>query len=168
MTRLPHRPTRLLAHQHQQELRSSPANQPAPLPDHNTWECDTSLRWWVDHLAHSATVNAVDRAWLQGIGTTVGSVALRASADRANRIDPELTAFNRYGERVDDITFDASWYSVLRRRAGVGRVWPAVARTSRRLPVARCGDGTIRPARHGCDVPNLDDDGGDCAAAAAQ
>ena len=95
--------------------RHAPENQPPPMPDHDTWACDASSRWWVEHLSRAAgtPVRAADDAWLHEVGTCAGAAALRASADRANRVGPELLTHSRYGERIDDVRFDASWHEVL-------------------------------------------------------
>ncbi|MCW2928654.1 MAG: hypothetical protein JWM86_2622 [Thermoleophilia bacterium] len=96
---------------------AAPPNQARPIDDHDAFAVDSSSRWWLDHLLASTGAGTIDEHGraerLAGVGTAVGSVRLRDAADRANRIDPELQAYDRYGARIDDIRFDASWHEVL-------------------------------------------------------
>ncbi len=91
-------------------------NQPPPIPDHDAWAVDTSSRWWLEHFLRSCGVDGLDAdhaARLTRVGRDVGSVRLRDAADRANRIEPELANFDRWGNRIDDVRFDRSWHDVL-------------------------------------------------------
>jgi putative acyl-CoA dehydrogenase len=91
-------------------------NQPPPVPDHDSWAADHSSRWWLDHALRSCGVERVSdehAARLEAVGRAVGSQHLRDAADLANRNDPQLATYDRWGHRIDDITFDASWHEVL-------------------------------------------------------
>jgi putative acyl-CoA dehydrogenase len=94
----------------------TPPNQAPPIDDHDAWACDPSSRWWLEHLVREATgapvaEEHVDR--LRSIGTAVGSVELRDAADAANRNDPQLAAWDRWGNRVDDVRFDPAWHRLI-------------------------------------------------------
>jgi len=90
-------------------------NQPAPIADHDSWRVDRSSRWWLDDMLRACGVDG-HRAYaerLARVGAAVGSTRLRDAADLANRNDPQLEAWDRWGTRVDDVRFDASWHEVL-------------------------------------------------------
>lgn len=86
-------------------------NQAPPIPDHDAWQVDASSRWWLEHLVGGATAADLDR--LSAVGRAVGSQRLRDAADRANRNDPQLVAWDRWGNRIDDVAFDPAWDEVL-------------------------------------------------------
>ena len=91
-------------------------NQPDPIADHDSWASDPSSRWWLDHMLRSCGVDEPagghgDR--LAAVGAAVGSMRLRDAADTANRNDPQLATWDRYGNRIDDVRFDPAWHEVL-------------------------------------------------------
>ena len=90
-------------------------NQPSPIPDHDSWATDTSSRWWLEHFLKACGVDSLGEheARLTRVGRDVGSRRLRDAADRANRIEPELATYDRWGNRIDDVRFDGSWREVL-------------------------------------------------------
>ena len=101
---------------HAEQRPAGAANQPAPIGDHDAWATDPSSRWWLEHTLRASGVDGLTDEHaerLARVGTAVGSTRLRDAADLANRNDPELVAYDRYGTRVDDIRFDASWHEVL-------------------------------------------------------
>jgi putative acyl-CoA dehydrogenase len=90
----------------------SAPNQARPIDDHDAWDADPSSRWWLRHLLGDERADAAN-ARLTGVGIDVGSNRLRDAADRANRNEPELATYDRYGTRIDDVRFDPSWHEVL-------------------------------------------------------
>ncbi len=90
-------------------------NQPSPIPDHDSWATDISSRWWLQHMLRTCDVDSLGdhEARLTRVGRDVGSQRLRDAADRANRIEPELATYDRWGSRIDDVRFDGSWREVL-------------------------------------------------------
>jgi putative acyl-CoA dehydrogenase len=93
-------------------MSSRAPNQPSEIDDHDAWACDTSSRWWLTHLLHDE-LDPSDAARLATVGVDVGSNRLRAAADVANRNDPQLEAWDRRGNRIDDVRFDPAWHEVL-------------------------------------------------------
>jgi putative acyl-CoA dehydrogenase len=90
----------------------SAPNQARPIEDHDAWAADPSSRWWLQHLLGETRAQAAQDRLTQ-VGLDVGSVRLREAADRANRNEPELETWDRYGTRVDDVRFDPAWHEVL-------------------------------------------------------
>jgi putative acyl-CoA dehydrogenase len=94
--------------------RTAP-NQATPIADHDSWAVDTSSQWWLDHMLAECGVEGRG-GWdelLARTGALVGSTRLREAADLANRNDPQLATYDRYGHRIDDVRFDSSWHEVL-------------------------------------------------------
>ena len=91
------------------------SNQATPIPDYDAWATDSSSRWWLQHMLAESGVDALDDRHverLRAVGTVVGSVHMRDAADRANRNDPTLQAWDGYGSRIDDVRFDPAWDEV--------------------------------------------------------
>ena len=83
-------------------------NQPPPFEGRNLYLDDTALQravaaegggWAHDHLA----------AW----GAQLGRAETFALAARANRMVPELRTHDRFGERIDEVDYDASWHELM-------------------------------------------------------
>ena len=85
-------------------------NQAPLLPEHDAWEQDASLRYWVER--HAAPSAELDRR-LHEVGRQVGGHDLQHAADRSNVVTPQLRTHDRSGNRIDDVEFDASWHRVL-------------------------------------------------------
>lgn len=102
-----------------QELLAAPRktlNQATPLPEFNSWQNDQSSRWWLSHMLDSCGVHGLSESQegrLQDVGRSVGSAHLREAADEANRSDPQLATFDRWGNRIDEVKFNPAWYEVL-------------------------------------------------------
>ncbi len=54
---------------------------------------------------------AVER--LHATGRRVGSAAFQADAVLANTREPQLTAFDRYGHRIDEVVYDESYHRII-------------------------------------------------------
>lgn len=92
------------------------SNQAPPIPDHDAWAVDASSRWWLDHFLAEVgvgTLGDVHASRLTRAGAAVGSQRLRDAADRANRNEPQLATYDRWGNRRDDVRFDPAWHEVL-------------------------------------------------------
>jgi putative acyl-CoA dehydrogenase len=90
-------------------------NQPPPLVDHNTVTSDPVL---VEAVARHASPAAVDD--LAELGAVAGSAEAREHGMLANRHPPELQAYDRYGNRVDEVRFHPSWHWLMERGVGFG------------------------------------------------
>ena len=83
-------------------------NQPPPLQPLNLFEIDLALqealvregRGWGSDRAHEA-------------GAVAGSVEAREHARRAQRNEPVLHSYDRYGNRIDEVELDPSWHWLL-------------------------------------------------------
>src|SRR5579863_9935019 len=67
---------------------------------------------------HSALVDACPaaaRATLSALGARLGSAAMFALGDAANRNPPLLRVFDRFGARRDEVEFHPAWHELLSR-----------------------------------------------------
>ncbi len=85
------------------------ANQPPPLENYNTFETDRVLaealrreggEWAEDHVS--------------GIGAAAGRAETIRWAFEANDNPPRLRTHDRYGNRVDEVSFHPAWHSLMR------------------------------------------------------
>jgi putative acyl-CoA dehydrogenase len=75
----------------------------------------------VDEFATNAAlvegVARFDAAWamdeLRSIGEAVGSAAFQADAERASVHEPVLRAFDRHGDRIDEVEYDEAYHRVI-------------------------------------------------------
>jgi putative acyl-CoA dehydrogenase len=88
-------------------------NQATPVPDRNTWTNDASANWWLAHLLDRVDATEEERAaaerMLSRVGEQVGSHALRAAADTANRNEPTFVAGADARGSDDAVEFDPAW-----------------------------------------------------------
>ncbi len=83
-------------------------NQPPPLIDVDLYRSDRALREavlreggeWLDRRAGA-------------LGAAAGSARVLAMGDEANRHPPELVAFDRYGQRLDEVRFHPSYHALM-------------------------------------------------------
>ena len=85
------------------------ANQPPPLENYNTFDADRVL------------VEALRREggeWATGHVREIGAAAGRAEtmrwASEANENPPRLRTHDRYGNRIDEVSFHPAWHSLMR------------------------------------------------------
>ncbi len=90
-------------------------NQAPPLVDHNTVTSDLAL---VDAVTRHASASVVDE--LSGLGAVASSAEAREHGMLANQHEPELTPYDRYGNRVDEVRFHPSWHWLMERGVGYG------------------------------------------------
>ncbi len=85
------------------------ANQPPPLENYNTFETDRVL---VEALRREGGDWAADHV------REIGAAAGRAETDRwaveANDNPPQLRTHDRYGNRIDEVSFHPAWHSLMR------------------------------------------------------
>jgi putative acyl-CoA dehydrogenase len=90
-------------------------NQAPPLVGHNVVLADHALVEAVDlHGSREVVDDLVE------LGATAGSEEAREHGILANRYEPELTPFDRYGNRVDEVRFHPSWHWLMERGVGHG------------------------------------------------
>jgi putative acyl-CoA dehydrogenase len=90
-------------------------NQAPPLTGHNVIAADLALREAL--LRHGSAEVVAD---LRPLGELAGSAEAREHGMLANRNEPELVQFDRYGNRVDEVRFHPSWHWLLERGIGFG------------------------------------------------
>jgi putative acyl-CoA dehydrogenase len=90
-------------------------NQPPPLVGHNVVTTDPAL---VEAVTRHAGPEVVDD--LESLGAEAGAAEAREHGLLANRHEPELTTYDRYGNRIDEVVFHPSWHWLMERAVGHG------------------------------------------------
>src|SRR6476661_7326201 len=90
-------------------------NQAPPLVGHDVVTSDRAL---VDAVTRHADVSVVDD--LSTIGRAAGTAEAREQGQLANRHEPELTPYDRYVNRIDEVRFHPSWHWLMERGIGFG------------------------------------------------
>ncbi|KQZ70106.1 MULTISPECIES: acyl-CoA dehydrogenase family protein [unclassified Nocardioides] len=88
-------------------------NQAPPLSGHNVVASDTALTDAVTRHADASVVGD-----LLDLGAEAGSEEAREHGMLANRFHPELTPYDRYGNRIDEVEFHPSWHWLMERAVG--------------------------------------------------
>jgi putative acyl-CoA dehydrogenase len=91
------------------------ANQPPPLVGHDVVTSDVAL---VEAVTRHASAEVVDD--LTALGREAGSAEAREHAMLANTHEPELTTYDRFGNRIDEVAFHPSWHWLMARAVGHG------------------------------------------------
>ncbi len=90
-------------------------NQPPPLVDYNLFLSDKAL---------GEAVRREGGAWAEAALTRFGAALGRAETIewgvQANRFPPELRAFDRFGQRRDEVAFHPAWHALMRLGIGEG------------------------------------------------
>lgn len=90
-------------------------NQPPPLVDYNVFSQDAAL---VESVQREGAAWA--EAHLQAIGAFVGSAEAIQWGFEANTITPVLHTHDRYGHRIDEVTFHPAWHKLMEKSIGWG------------------------------------------------
>jgi putative acyl-CoA dehydrogenase len=90
-------------------------NQAPPLVGHNVVLCDRALVEAVERHAGREVVED-----LVPLGALAGSPEAREHGMLANRHEPQLVPFDRYGNRVDEVGFHPSWHWLMEHGVGQG------------------------------------------------
>ncbi len=129
------------------------ANQPPPLVGHNVVTSDVAL---VEAVTRHAGAAVVDD--LIGLGEQAGSAEAREHGLLAHRHEPELTTYDRYGNRIDEVAFHPSYHWLMERAVGFGlqaAPWEQQAEGSTTAHVRRAAGfmawSHTDPA-HGCPI----------------
>jgi putative acyl-CoA dehydrogenase len=91
------------------------ANQAPPLVGHNVVLADRAL---IEAVRRHASPDVVDE--LVELGALAGTEEAREHGILANRFEPELVTFDRYGNRVDEVRFHPSYHWLMERAVGHG------------------------------------------------
>jgi putative acyl-CoA dehydrogenase len=84
------------------------ANQPPPLENHNTFDTDRVL---LEALRREGGEWAEDH--VRGIGAAAGRPDTIRWAVEANDNPPRLRTHDRYGNRIDEVSFHPAWHSLM-------------------------------------------------------
>ncbi len=84
-------------------------NQPPPFEDVNLLELDAAL---CEGLSREGAAPFADD--VRDFGATLGSAQVFALGRDANRFTPELRTHDRFGHRLDEVTFHPAWHEILR------------------------------------------------------
>jgi putative acyl-CoA dehydrogenase len=84
-------------------------NQPPPLQDYNLYASDRVLREAVAREGAAWAETALGK-----FGASLGQADTLKQGDLANRHPPELHAFDRFGQRRDEVEFHPAWHTMLR------------------------------------------------------
>ena len=90
-------------------------NQAPPLVGHNVVTSDVALTEAVTRHGSAALIDD-----LVLLGLEAGSAEAREHGMLANRHHPELTPYDRYGNRIDEVTFHPSWHWLMELSVGHG------------------------------------------------
>jgi putative acyl-CoA dehydrogenase len=90
-------------------------NQAPPLTGHNVVTTDRALSEAVRRHASAETLES-----LVPLGFEAGSEEAREQGMLANRNEPVLTPYDRYGNRIDEVVFHPSWHWLMDRAVGHG------------------------------------------------
>ncbi len=83
-------------------------NQPPPLVDYNLYDSDPVLR---EALHREGGGWAEEK--VRAFGAVLGSEHSLALGVAANRFVPELRAFDRYGQRIDEVEFHPAYHELM-------------------------------------------------------
>ncbi len=83
-------------------------NQPPPLDGHNLYDTDPALKEAVHREGAGA---AEDR--LHGFGAVLGTERIIRLGTAANRHPPELRAFDRFGNRIDEVEYHPAYHELM-------------------------------------------------------
>ncbi|HEY3530381.1 MAG TPA: acyl-CoA dehydrogenase family protein [Nocardioides sp.] len=129
------------------------ANQSPPLVGHNVITSDRALAEAVTRHAGAVVVDD-----LVELGAAAGTAEAREHGRLANRHEPELTTYDRFGNRIDEVVFHPSWHWLMGRAVGFGlqaAPWEQQAEGSTTAHVRRAAGfmawSHTDPA-HGCPI----------------
>jgi putative acyl-CoA dehydrogenase len=83
-------------------------NQPPAFEDQNLFDLDLALR---EGLEREGGGWAEDR--VRAYAEVMGSARVMALGAEANRNEPELRAFDRFGRRIDEVAFHPAWHELM-------------------------------------------------------
>ncbi|MFO7854817.1 MAG: acyl-CoA dehydrogenase family protein [Paracoccaceae bacterium] len=89
-------------------------NQPQPRETLDLWQADAPLRAAVAEAAPG------DAEALAAFAAEIGGPEAQADALAAQKVPPELKAFDRFGRRLDEVAFHPGYHAMMRRGAEAG------------------------------------------------
>ena len=128
-------------------------NQAPLLVGHNVVTADAAL---VEAVTRHASSEVVDD--LVDLGAEAGTAEAREHGMLANEHHPQLTPYDRYGNRIDEVEFHPSWHWLMERAVGHGLAaapWESGLPARARTPRGRLHGLVAHRARP--RLPDLDD-----------
>jgi putative acyl-CoA dehydrogenase len=83
-------------------------NQPPPIGDYNSYDTDPALREALRREGAGWAEKTVS-----GLGAVTGSERVRELGHLANRHVPELVVYDRYGHRIDEVSFHPAYHELM-------------------------------------------------------
>ncbi|NUU07455.1 acyl-CoA dehydrogenase family protein [Leifsonia sp. C5G2] len=125
-------------------------NQAPPRVDVDEFAANAPLREGVERYDAGWAASALD-----GVGRLVGSAAFQRDAELATVHEPQLRAFDRWGERIDEVEYDDGYHRVIAAAVAAGAHTSAWAEPRPGANVARAATfmlfAQIEPG-HACPV----------------
>jgi putative acyl-CoA dehydrogenase len=125
-------------------------NQPPPRVDVDEFAADIPLIEGVERYDAGWAVQELGR-----VGRLVGSAEFQQDAERASVHEPQLRAFDRWGDRIDEVKYDPSYHRVLGEAVAAGAHTSAWAEPRPGANVARAATfmlfAQIEPG-HACPI----------------
>jgi putative acyl-CoA dehydrogenase len=125
-------------------------NQAPPRVDVDEFAANAPLREGVERYDAGWATSALD-----DVGRLVGSAGFQRDAELANRHEPQLRAFDRWGERIDEVEYDDGYHRVIAAAVSAGAHTSAWAEPRPGANVARAATfmlfAQIEPG-HACPV----------------
>jgi len=84
-------------------------NQPRPLVDYNLFDTDAALR---EALEREGAGWAEDK--VRAFGQVLGTEQAQHAGEQANKYEPELRTFDRFGHRIDEVEFHPGYHEMMR------------------------------------------------------
>lgn len=84
-------------------------NQPPPLPEHNLFDSDPILRQLLEREGAGWALEKVRK-----LGAILGSEEVSELGRAANRFPPELQIFDRFGQRIDHVTYHPAYHELMK------------------------------------------------------
>lgn len=103
-----------MEHEIRSDIRES-TNQAPLLAGHNVVTADAALSEAITRHANPETLET-----LVPLGAQAGSAEAREHGMLANQHEPELVSYDRWGNRVDEVTFHPSYHWLMERAVGYG------------------------------------------------
>ncbi|HEV3153893.1 MAG TPA: acyl-CoA dehydrogenase family protein [Candidatus Baltobacteraceae bacterium] len=130
--------------------RGGVANQPPPLVDYNVFTSDIALTEALRRESAALSVNELDE-----LGLLAGSAQAQTWAGLANEHTPQLRAYDRYGNRIDEVVYDPAYHELMRvaMRYGLHATpWAGAEPAAHLLRAAKFYVWAQVEAGHGCPI----------------
>lgn len=125
-------------------------NQAPPLQGHNVVTGDEALINAVTTFGSDKIIESLGQ-----LGAEAGTAQAREHAMLANQVTPTLTPFDRYGNRIDEVSFHPSWHWLMERAVTYGlhaAPWESDSPNAHLQPAAGFFAWYQTEPGHGCPI----------------